>query len=483
MFGPKMLDMKNVYIPDLKNIQESAERTYGEANSFYRKESLYLEDVEKRIKRGVLTSEKDIYDECHAIASDLAKCCEMYLKAIFISEHNVPGTQIDELWNKLINKDYATDEKGNLLYELPNKKITHPNYDDDGNPIVDADGKIIYFDDDNNMYRENTRGRKIPRSGHQLDRLIELLSPESKLLLETRMLTIPMDSTEKNQHVSILDVLKQKGVLPDEKQISSEQYTGWIDQHKKTFEIARYSGQLPSDVNIEFLYHLATQLRAVAQYRIIPGNFQNFTITDEELSKLPSEIRQLVISYPYLATEDLFKLIANDEKIKNRIIEVFSKEKVLLPKYLRPTTFIEMLKSLNGLEIEYVSCICFMMNNFKMVKNEFSKEPPSPEAKRTFQIARLFTMSGFSTDYVIKLLIQYKEVLGENRMLNNENVSMVIRMLRDIVAHKTIKIDGESTDELFNNDIYTAFKSDNKLISDAKYVYDMYNDFSNSKLF
>ena len=60
---------------------------------------------------------------------------------------------------------------------------------------------------------------------------------------------------------------------------------------------------------------------------------------------------------------------------------------------------------------------------------------------------------------------------------------MVIRMLRNIAAHKTIKIDGESTYELFDNDIYAAFKSDNKLISDSRYVYNMYNNFSNSKLF
>ena len=84
MLGAKELDSRNTYSPNLQSIQESAERTYGEANSFYRKEELYLKDVETRILSSKLTSEKDIYDECHAIASDLAKCCEMYLKAIYI---------------------------------------------------------------------------------------------------------------------------------------------------------------------------------------------------------------------------------------------------------------------------------------------------------------------------------------------------------------------------------------------------------------
>ena len=63
MFGPKELDAKNTYIPNLQDIKESAERTYGEANAFFRKEDLYLQDVERRIESGGLSSPKDIYDE------------------------------------------------------------------------------------------------------------------------------------------------------------------------------------------------------------------------------------------------------------------------------------------------------------------------------------------------------------------------------------------------------------------------------------
>lgn len=176
MFGPKELDSRNTYNPNLQEIQESAERTYGEANSFYRKEELYLKDIERRIMSGELSSEKDIYDECHAIASDLAKCCEMYLKALFIYEHNIPGNQVDELWEKLKNSEFKTDGRGNLIYVTPAGEITFVKYDDNGNPIKDSNGKLIYFDKNNNVYTENSRGSKIKRNGHQLDRLIELLS-------------------------------------------------------------------------------------------------------------------------------------------------------------------------------------------------------------------------------------------------------------------------------------------------------------------
>ena len=232
-------------------------------------------------------------DAIATIASDLAKCCEMYLKALYIYEHNIPGNQVDELWEKLKNSEFKTDERGNLIYVTPAGEITFVKYDDNGNPIKDSNGKLIYFDKNNNVYTENSRGSKIKRNGHQLDRLIELLSQESRLLLETRMLTIPMETTEMNNSVSILDVLLKKGILSQNNQISSEQYVGWIEQHKKTFEEARYSGQKKYDVNVEFLYHLATQIKAVVQYRMDPKNNQKFTVTDEELSQLPKEIQQM----------------------------------------------------------------------------------------------------------------------------------------------------------------------------------------------
>ena len=239
MFGPKELDLRNTYNPNLNDIQESAERTYGEANSFFRKEELYMKDIETRIVLGELSSEKDIYDECHAIASDLAKCCEMYLKALYIFENNIPGNQIDLIWNKLKNSEYKSDDKGNLIYKTSNGTITYAKYDDNGNLILDDNGKIIYVDDNGNIYNENNRGSKIKRNGHQLDRLIELLSSESRLLLETRMLTIPMGTTEKNSSVSILDLLQKKGIISTDQKITTEQYSGWLEQHKKTFEEAR----------------------------------------------------------------------------------------------------------------------------------------------------------------------------------------------------------------------------------------------------
>ncbi len=474
MFGPKELDLRNTYNPNLQEIQESAERTYGEANSFYRKEELYLKDVERRIMSGELSSEKDIYDECHAIASDLAKCCEMYLKALYIYEHNIPGNQIDELWEKLKNSEFKTDERGNLIYVTPAGEITFVRYDDNGEPIKDSNGKLIYFDKDNNVYTENNRGSKIKRNGHQLDRLIELLSQESRLLLETRMLTIPMESTEQNNSVSILDVLLKKGVLSQENQISSEQYVGWIEQHKKTFEEARYSGQKKYDVNVEFLYHLATQIKAVVQYRMDPKNNQKFTVTDEELSQLPKEIQQMASFHSYLLSEDLIKLIANSDEIKNKIILLFSDKYVLPPRNVSPLDFYNMIKLMDEKEIIYVSYICYMIQNYDKLNSSIVREQQSKETNKAIEIVGMLNKIGVAPSKVIGFFVQIKETFGKSIHIGNDSIGKLLKILRNKIAHDDYYA-GKYYINKFNyesNKInYSIPKIDNNYIYNNPYIF------------
>lgn len=413
MFGPKELDLRNTYNPNLSNIQESAERTYGEANSFFRKEELYMKDVETRIVTGELSSEKDIYDECHAIAADLAKSCEMYLKALYIFENNISGNQIDVIWNKLKNSEYKSDDKGNMIYQTSNGTITYAKYDDNGNPIIDANGKIVYVDANGNIYNENSRGSKIKRNGHQLDRLIELLSPESRLLLETRLLTIPMVTTEKNSSVSILDLLQKKGILSTEQQITTEQYSGWLEQHKKNFEEARYSGQKNYGVNVEFMFHLATQIKAVVQYRMDPKNNQIFTVTDEELSKLPPEIEQLASFHSHLLSEQLIKLIVSDDDIKNKIIDLFS-QNYILPNNVSQNNFYNMIKTMDQREITYISYMCYMIENYDRLNSSMiqGEEIKKANIRKVFEIAGIFKTHDISPNEIVGLCCQVKSVLG-----------------------------------------------------------------------
>lgn len=435
MFGTKELDLRNVYNPDLQDIQESAERTYGEANSFYRKEEVYLKDIEARILSGELLSEKDIYDECHAIASDLAKCCEMYLKALYIYEHNIPGNQIDNLWERLKKSEFQEDEKGNLIYKTSTGKITFVKYDEQGNPIKDSNGKILYFDNEGNTYTENNRGSKIKRNGHQLDRLIELLSPDSRLLLETRMLTIPMESTEKNHSVSLLDVLIKKGVISQEYQISSEQYEGWIEQHKKTFEEARYSGQKQYDISVEFLYHLATQIKAVAQYKIQPKNNQIFTLTDEEISKLSPETKELVLSRPYLMSENLIRLIDDNPSIKEKIIMLLSENYLSkIPEDVSPFDFCDMLRIMNAEEIKYVISLIYLTQNYDKFKHKLYDSTTHPELKETIETAEIFRSIGIIPSKIMGFLVQLKEMNEKDITICNKQIIGFLKI--KLIANK-----------------------------------------------
>ncbi|MBQ8891626.1 MAG: hypothetical protein IJ068_02045 [Bacilli bacterium] len=465
MFGPKELDIRNTYNPNLQDIEESARRTYGEANSFFRKEELYLKDVESRIKSGELSLEQDIYDECHAIASDLAKCCEMYLKALYIFEHNIPGSQINLIWDKLKNSEFKTDEKGNLIYLTSNGILTFPKYNTSGEIEYDEKGKMIYIDREGNIYSENNRGSKIKRNGHQLDRLIELLSPESRLLLETRMLTIPMSTTEKNQRISVLDLLQKKGILSSKQQISSEQYSGWLEQHKKTFEEARYSGQKKYDVSVEFLYHLATQIKAVVQYKIEPQQNQIFKITDEELSKLPMEIQRLSSMDSMILSEQLIKLVVNNQEIRDKLIKIISQNYIVYLNGIKSNNFYQLLNNFDLNEITYISYLCYILKNYKKFLdiNE-DKYVTRDNIKKILPIVGVFKLYNFSVNEIVEFCLLAKEQI--NMSINNQSLLTLFDILNIDKFYKLYKFNFNDPKQPMNDFVY-----------DSKYAYNIINNY------
>lgn len=429
MYGAMELDRCNTYVPDLNDIKESAERTYGEANSFFRKEELYLKEIESLIKIGEIKSERQIYDECHAIASDLAKCCEMYLKALFLYENKDSNYTCDELWKILEAKGKKDknrkDENGNVIYyqtendnetplRYPDRTIiyVYAKVDKDGNLICDTNGNPIYVDKFGKEYEYSRKGRAVRTNGHALDRLVDLLSPELKLFLETRMLTIPMGTTEENKTVSILDIMQKNGIIFTDQHISYEQYSGWLDQHKRTFEEARFSGQKRSDVSVEFMYHLATQIKAVAQYKIEPKQEQQFTITQEELLKLPVEIRQLVSFHSSLISEPLIKLIISDANIRNKIVKLFSKPYAVYDK-ISHSSFYDMIKIFEVEEINYISYICYMVENFSLNKKENSNDVKLYFGSE-ISISNFLHFMGLSAKEIIDFCIQVKTGLKVN---------------------------------------------------------------------
>lgn len=414
MIDAHSIDMRNTYQPDLTDIEESAKRTYGEAKCFFRKEELYLNDIQRRLETGELRLVEDIYDEVHASASGLAECCEMYLKALYIYENKNSNLSIEDIWNKLKTPEYKTDENGRLIYRTSNGIITYPKYDSNNNVMLDSNGNEIYTDDQNNIYNPNNRGSKIKMNGHDLDRLIKLLSDESQMLLEVRICTIPMEktSTKSNKVVSIIDILRDKKIISLSNKMTETNYYSWVETHRKAFEEARYSGQIDSDVNIEFLYHLATQLKAVVQYKMKPTQEQIFNVTDEELKSLPKEIQELFEFDKKLVSQDLIKLVANNESVKSKLVYLISNDYIKYLTGVKASNFYNLLNQFELNELMYVIHLC---KNFGTYKNS---------------LLNIYSCSKISTNSIITLCLDTKSEL--NIQFNSE----IVNMIANSIAYK-----------------------------------------------
>ena len=367
MIDIKALDtFSGIYNADLSDIMESASRTYGEANVFYRMAVNELVAMLADMNDSYWPRREELYDEVNAVATILAASCEMYLKALYLFEHKDDGLSVEELWAKLRNSEFKMDEKGNPVYEkeLPDGKkvIVFAMYDDNGEVVRDRFGKILYRDSDGNAYTEGTQGKKIKMNGHDLDRLINMLSPENVFMIEARMKSIEMNQTTKYRRVSVVDWLESKNLLSRADKVSREDYLGWVDKHKKTFEESRYAGQKRRVVSIEFLHHLATQIKAVAQYRLDPTENQMFAFTEEELKAQPEEIKILAKENPKLISQMLVKAMANEQKMKDKFKVLMTRQYRMDLNCIGPGAFYRMLEHCTEREIEDISLIGYLRN-------------------------------------------------------------------------------------------------------------------------
>lgn len=358
----KYVDLYNNYNPNLNDILESAQRTFGEASAFFDMANYSLTTLLIELREKTAMS-KDIYDKVNAIATIFAVSCENFLKALFLYEHINAGLNIEELWEQLGKPDFKVDVNGNYVYEkeISGKKVfVYAVVDGNGNRVVDANGKNVYKDSDGNVYSEGSQGKKVKTTGHDIDRLIHMLSTDSKFMLESRMLSIKMNDTEKQKRVSLVDVLESMNIVSRNNQISRNNYDGWVEQHKRTFIEARYGGEKRPNINMEFLYHLATQIRAVVQYKIEPEQNQKFNLSSSELSRQPTEIQNLAEENPDLLTGGLIKLLALDDSIRRKF-ELLFKPKFRMPlKSLNPSHFFHMLCECSEEEIRDISMVGYL---------------------------------------------------------------------------------------------------------------------------
>lgn len=448
MFDLREIDAKNTYEPNLDDKKESYERTYGEANEFYDAIVLYLNKLGTEIN---ILSPEQIYDSCSAVASDLAKCCEMYLKALYIYENKLNFNNINDIWNVLKNSSFKIDKNGNPIYFLEQdgtKKYTYIKVDNNGNKETDLNGNNIYVDDTGNIYKEGKQGRKIKMNGHQLDRLIDILSNDTKMLLEMRMCTIPMENTEFYNHVSLFDVLKICNIIFPRRKMYQTEYLDWVDKHKKTFEEARYSGQNVSNVNLEFLFHLATQIKSVSQFKINPTNTQDFnivvdgdllikqgefdigkilvklqqdvtnslkydkvrevtynTLSEDEFKSMPNELQKFFSFDLRLLSDELIELVKNDKEVEDKISFINMHNCKSILREVSNSTFYNLVKCCDIKEIDYILKLCYDVNRIYYPSKIDDNVGNDEYIKNIVSFFRIFT---FSIDDIINYSIFIK---------------------------------------------------------------------------
>lgn len=298
----KNIDKKNNYIPNLNNINECALRQFLEGNIFL---EMAINTIDKYSK---IENKELIYDISNAVASTLAFACESFLKALYLFEHDTKETNVKIIWENL---------------RKPEK--------------IDA-----------------TRNKKKVK-GHDLDILIDNLSIETKTLLETRLLTINKEKTEKYDEVTIYDILLKNKKIGKQNLLNENQYYSWLEHHKRTFEKSRYGGQLYHKVNLEFLMHLAVQICAVAQYKICPTEEQKNFNKFEHIKELPDEIITLFHLKNDYIDENLITLISKNKEKKEEFIKIINNN-IIINMLIKQNSipFYKIIKYFNYEEIELI---------------------------------------------------------------------------------------------------------------------------------
>lgn len=436
------LSQKNTYQPNLTSTQESCERTYRQAIRKLDKITQYYSNMDLS-----KLSEEDIYDACCEAAADLALCCELFLKSIYIYENGLKGTNIDVMWENLTHPQ-LTDSNGNEMYIDNNGVISYVYVDANKQPILDERGNKTYIDENGNILRNGQQGKKIKKSGHDLEHLITtVISDESRLLLDIMMTANLMEETDKHTKVDLIDILTSKGAVESERKMTESQYRGWLNQHAVTFVDARYAGQSYHNIEVAFLFHLATQCKALAEYVIEPNKKENVNLTEEEIRNIPNVISKVAAISKRLVTQDLIKLVIHDDKKRKKLEGISQPGIIELFLTAKPSHFYSLV---SDFEIDEIAFVCESMARCSIKKEK--------------------SMNGI--DYFQTLL----DAIKPNEFLN------ICIYLKDFTKNKINK-------ELFelllksvrNKIVHGNYKYDDKEFLINKYEYDLPKDFNINK--
>lgn len=352
------LSKRNNYQPDLSDPQESCERTYRQAIRKLDKNMTYYNSLDLSN-----LSQEEIYDICNEAAADLALCCELFLKAVYIYEHGLNGENIDTMWDNLSRPD-VKDANGNKMYINEAGVISYIQIDDNGEIVLDQNGQPKIIDENGNSVEYGRKGKVIKKNGHDLEYLItSVISPESRTLLDIMITATLIEDAEKHKRVDIVDILTSKGALEETKKITDVQYKGWLAQHSQTFIESRYAGQTYHNIEVAFLYHLAIQCKALAQYVIEPSQKQQIGFTKQELEEIPKNeiIQKMTAKYKKLLSEGLIRLVINDKDKRKKLEAMFDTGIIGLFYQIRPHYFLAVIQQFN---MEEIGFMCKVIANY-----------------------------------------------------------------------------------------------------------------------
>lgn len=414
------LSQKNTYQPNLTSTQESCERTYRQAIRKLDKITQYYSNMDLS-----KLSEEDIYDACCEAAADLALCCELFLKSIYIYENGLKGTNIDVMWENLTHPQ-LTDSNGNEMYIDKNGVISYVYVDANKQPILDERGNKTYIDENGNILRNGQQGKKLKKSGHDLEHLITtVISDESRLLLDIMMTANLMEETDKHTKVDLIDILTSKGAVESERKMTESQYKGWLNQHAVTFVDARYAGQSYHNIEVAFLFHLATQCKALAQYVIEPDKKENVNLTEEEIRNIPNVISKVATISKRLVTQDLIKLVIHDDKKRKKLEGISQPGIIELFLTAKPSHFYSLV---SDFEIDEIAFICESMSRCSRKKQHTGNENDSFELLLSIIKPKEF----LGTCVYLKTLTKYK--INKKLM-----VLLVEKLLSKMIYEKNYK--------------------------------------------
>lgn len=343
------LSKKNTYQPDLSNSQESCERTYRQAIRKLDKNMKYCNELDLSN-----LSQQDIYDICNEVAADLALCCELFLKAIYIHERGLIGENIDIMWENL-SRPNVKDANGNKMYINDEGVVSYIRVDENGVIILDSNGQPKLVDQNGNPIDYKKKGNVIKRNGHDLEYLItSVISSESRVLLEIMMTSNLIEDAEKHKKVDFVDILASKGAVEEPQKITDMQYKGWLAQHAQTFIDSRYAGQTYHNIEVAFLYHLAIQCKALAQYVIEPSEKQQIKLTEQELTKIPEVIKKMTLKYKKFISEELIRITIVDEDKRKKLETMFETRIISLLYPIKEKYFLKIVQHFNMKEIRFM---------------------------------------------------------------------------------------------------------------------------------